>query len=234
MTPYSRRMRDQLLSLFPGTTVVVNRFGIDQFPSSLLDVSRPASLKGKLVIASTGIFYERKGFPLLIRAFNKVAAKHPNIVLRISGDGTERTKIEQAIAEGNAADRVSLLGLQPHDKVLQEMAWCDIFALVGWDEPFGVVFLEAMSAGKPVICANDGGINDVVVSGVHGLTVPPRDLDSTVNALERLISDDMLRQKCGLAAKQLCETLVSAQTTGDQLRDILQAAAEHRPIAAAD
>lgn len=234
MTPYSRRMQNQLRSLFPGTTVVVNRFGIDPFPQDLLRVPRPLSLQDKILIASTGIFYERKGLPLLIRAFNKIAVRHPNVFLRISGEGIERSEIERAIAEGSAANRITLLGLQPHQGVLQEMAWCDIFALIGWDEPFGVVFLEAMSAGKPVICANDGGINDVIVSGVHGVTVPPRDLEAAANALDQLISDSTLRRKCGVAAKLLCETDVSSQVTSAKLLDILQAAAEHRTINPAD
>jgi glycosyltransferase involved in cell wall biosynthesis len=94
---------------------------------------------------------------------------------------------------------------------MQYMAWCDAFALIGGDEPFATVFSEAMSAGKPIVFASDGGITDVAKDGVHGLSVEPGDLASAVAALDRLLGDADLRARLGRGAAEL-----AAQLTWEQ------------------
>ena len=85
------------------------------------------------------------------------------------------------------------------------MSWADCFALVGWNEPFATVYLEAMAAGKPILCCSDGGINDVISPGVHGYVVPPRQVEQTALALDRLLSNDVKRNEMGRNARQLIE-----------------------------
>ena len=131
---------------------------------------------------------------------------YPDTVLRIAGDGGERGAIEDRIRHHGLSGRVELLGFLPHAQVLQEMVWCDIFALTGWDEPFATVYSEAMSAGKPLLCCNDGGITDVVQNGVHGITIPPHDVNVIAGALDLLVSDASLRERMGAAGKALFET----------------------------
>jgi glycosyltransferase involved in cell wall biosynthesis len=205
------RMGADLRGLFPRATVRVIHNGSDLPDEATLARPRPAILNGKTVVFSAGMFYERKGFPLLIRSFARVADRHPSAILRIAGGGANAAEVEAAARASGLGDRLQLLGYQPHDRIVQEMAWCDVFALVGWDEPFGVVFSEAMSAGKPIVCANDGGINDVMRDGVHGLSVPPQDLDAAAAALDRLLSSPEERQWMGRAA---CE-LVRSRLTWD-------------------
>lgn len=164
---------------------------------------RPAELHDKIVVTSVAMLYERKGFPLFVRAFARIAAKHPTAVLRIIGEGHERPKIEQAIRETGMESRVTLCGLQPRPRVHQELAWCDIFALVGWNEAWGVVYNEAMAAGKPILCANDGGINDVLINGENAVTVPPQDEAAAAAGLDRLLSDADLRARLGAAGREL-------------------------------
>ncbi len=199
----ARRMETDMRRLFPTIRTQTIHNGVDPIAPAMLKTERPAQLQHKLVVFSAGMFYERKGFPLLIEAFARVAALHPNAVLRIAGDGDEREKIQAAIRAAGIADRVTLLGKLPHEAVLQEMAWSDLFALIGWDEPFATVFIEAMSAGKPLLCANDGGINDVVVDGVQGRTVPPRDVGAAATALDQMLGDGAAREKMGNAAREL-------------------------------
>ena len=110
------------------------------------------------------MFYERKDFPGLIRAFNLVAANHDNVVLRIFGDGPDRFKVEQERYRSPVKGRIEILGKVAHSEVLRQMQEVDIFALVGWREPFATVFLEAMAAGLPVVACNDGGIAEVITS----------------------------------------------------------------------
>lgn len=203
MVSIASRMEADTKRIFPFARTCIVHNGINALPEKQREISRPPAIEGKLVVFSAGMFYERKGFPLLIQAFSKIAARYPEAILRIAGDGAERPQVERMIRECGLENRVQLLGLTPHDTILQEMAWSDVFALIGWDEPWGVVFAEAMEAGKPIVCANDGGINDVVQNGVHGYMVPPRDVDAAAEALGRLLSDREARSRMGQAAKDL-------------------------------
>jgi glycosyltransferase involved in cell wall biosynthesis len=201
----SKRMEADMRRIFPSVPACTVHNGVDPIPAAIWSTPRPAELMGKKIILSAAMFYERKGIPLLIQAFGKIADRHPDALLRIAGDGTERPVIESTIRAAGLQGRVHLLGKVPHDVVLQEMIWCDAFALIGWDEPFATVFIEAMGAGKPIVCANDGGITDVVRDGVHGLTVPPKSLDSAAAALDGILRDDSGRQRMGDAAKALVQ-----------------------------
>jgi glycosyltransferase involved in cell wall biosynthesis len=99
-----------------------------------------------------------------------------------------------------------------------------LFALIGWDEPFATVFSEALSAGKPVICCNDGGITDVLKDEVHGLTVPPRDLEAAAGALGRLLSDPALRERMGKAGAELFEKSLRWDHNAANMERIFRAA----------
>jgi glycosyltransferase involved in cell wall biosynthesis len=199
------RMQRLIEELFPGLPLRTVHNGSNPVPQSMTGTPRPAELHGHTVVFSAGGFYPRKGFPLLIRAFASIAGKHPGALLRIAGGGsTDGPEIQRAIAEtGLGPDRIQLLGLLPPEQVKQEMVWADIFALPAWDEPFGVVFLEAASAGKPLIWATDAGIADIMAHGTHGLAVPPRDLHAAADALDQLLSNPERRQRMGRAAQEL-------------------------------
>jgi glycosyltransferase involved in cell wall biosynthesis len=199
----SHRMEADMRRIFPRVPACTIHNGIDPIPSRLFTIPRPRELAGRKIIFSAGMFYERKGLRLLIEAFGTIAARHPNALLRIAGDGAERGKIEATIRAGGLGERVQLLGKVPREVVLQEMVWSDGFALVGWDEPFATVFIEAMGAGKPILCASDGGITDVVRDGVHGWIIPPRQLGPAGVALDAMLGNDSARLRMGAAARAL-------------------------------
>lgn len=201
----STRMEKDMKQLFPTAPTATLHNGIALPPSSLKERPRPHKLKQRKVILTCALFAERKGIPLLIEAFHRIASKHPDAILRIIGTGPEEEKIKQSINQLNLHKQVQLLGKVPHQDVLQEMAWSDCFALVGWDEPFATVYLEAMAAGKPILCCSDGGINEVIKDNVHGYTVPPKNIEATAKALDRLLSNNTKRVDMGNQARQLIE-----------------------------
>jgi glycosyltransferase involved in cell wall biosynthesis len=220
----SNRMRDDILALFPEAPIQVVRHGRPPIPDALLQRPRPAEIQDRTVIFSASGFFERKGIPLLIEAFGRIAPRHPRAELRIAGDGPERAAIEAARRRFDPTGQVRLLGRLPHDQILQEMAWADAFALTGWDEPFGIVFAEAFAAGLPVLCCNDGGICDLLQDGVHGFAVPPRDVVAAAGALEKLLSDPDLRARMTTAARALFESELSTTQYGRTLRLALESA----------
>jgi glycosyltransferase involved in cell wall biosynthesis len=219
--PHQRKVREPILNNACRVIAVakkMERFAATAFPKiqhttvhngthplsdEVLQQQRQPELAGKKVIFTAALFAERKGIPLLVDAFARVAPLVPEAVLRIAGDGPDRAQVEARIAASGVADRITLLGKLPHVQVMAEMVQCDFFALIGWDEPFATVFIEAMSAGKPVITASDGGINDVVQDGVHGLSIEPKNLDAAVHALQRMLTDDEARRQMGENAKAL-------------------------------
>jgi glycosyltransferase involved in cell wall biosynthesis len=95
-----------------------------------------------------------------------------------------------ALAERlGVGDRVSFRGQVPHLDLPELMRSADIVACTPWYEPFGIVPLEAMACGAPVIASAVGGLIDTVVHGSTGLHVPPRDPGAVADAVEALLDD---------------------------------------------
>lgn len=227
MIAVASRMEQTMRDLFPGARTATIQNGAE-FPSAAAFAqSRPLEMTDKRVFFCACAFYERKGVPLLVRAFARVAARFPDVVLRIAGDGATRPEVEAAIAATGISSRVQMLGRLPHDRVLQEMVWADAFVLPGWDEPFATAFTEALSAGCPIIYASDGGITDVVRDGIHGLAVEPRSEDSLVAAMESLLWDEPRRRKMAAAARELFDRQLHWDHNAIRMRSVFEAAVGH-------
>lgn len=224
MLAVADRMKHNLQELFPNTQVLTLHNGIEPIPAVLFNQPRPAALRDKKVILACALFAERKGIPLLVEAFHQIAAAHPDAILRIIGSGPDEEKIRSTVNRLNLGDRVQMPGKLPHSIVLQEMVWADCFALVGWDEPFATVYLEAMAAGIPIICCNDGGINDVIRDGVHGFTVPPRDVIATAKTLDQMLTNDAQRIAMGSQAQRLIHQKLTWDAQAKELVNLFESA----------
>lgn len=224
MLAVASRMEHDIQQLFPQVRSLTHHNGVDPIPPSLWNQPRPSELWHKKIILSCALFAERKGIPLLIEAFYQIASAHPNAILRIIGSGPDEENVRATVERLNLGDRVHLLGKKPHPEVLQEMVWADCFALVGWDEPFATVYLEAMAAGLPILCCSDGGINDVIQNEVHGFTVPPKHMAATAAALDRMLIDDVRRREMGVNASQLIHQKLTWDARAKELLDLFEKA----------
>ncbi|MBF2074596.1 MAG: glycosyltransferase [Synechococcales cyanobacterium C42_A2020_086] len=224
MLTVSHRMQQNMLELFPAARIYTCHNGVHLPDPKLWSTPRPEVLKDRIIILACALFAERKGIPTLVEAFHHISAKHPNAVLRIIGGGPEEQRVRETIARLKVEDRVQLVGKKPHQEVLQEMVWADCFALVGWDEPFATVYLEAMAAGKPIICCNDGGITDVVQDGVHGYTVPPRSVAATAEAIDRMLSNSAQRLQMGHNAQRLIQQHLTWEVKAKELIQLMETA----------
>lgn len=120
-------------------------------------------------IFAVGQLVTHKGFDLLIEAFAQVAGKYPKVQLRIAGDGAQRTELETLIRQKDLVQRVQLLGKVDEFMVASLMAGCAFVVMPSRREPFGIVALEGMAAGKPVLASPVGGLPEF-------LLIPPNRL----------------------------------------------------------
>lgn len=177
--------------------------------------------RGRLVLAC-GRLVPYKGFDVLIRA----AVNRPFEVW-IIGEGAERPRLEQLIAELGLGDRVRLLGSVNDCERIKLMCLADVFAIpsVTNAETFGLVQLEAMAAGRPVVnTALDTAVPRVARHGMEAITVPPGDAEKLGEAIETLIGDPECRRRMGLSARARALSRYSAAAFKDGMETVYRAA----------
>jgi rhamnosyl/mannosyltransferase len=155
---------------------------------------------GRIVLAVGRLVYY-KGFEHLVRAMKHVRAK-----LLIVGHGPLRAALDKEVADCGVGDRVTLLG--PRDDVRPYYHAADVFSLpsISRTEAFGIVQLEAMACGKPVVnTLLSTGVPSVSLNGVTGLSVPPADPAALADALNLLLDDPQLRMRYGRVARRRVE-----------------------------
>jgi glycosyltransferase involved in cell wall biosynthesis len=179
---------------------IYNGAGFEECPIELLNRHKD---KPDVTVFCCGNLYGRKDIPLLVRAFAAIAEEFPEACLRIAGDGPDRASIAQLVDSLSCRDRIQLLGSIEHSAVQQEMRSADVFALVGWAEPFGVVFLEAMASGCAVVVSADAGVAEILQHGETAMLTQPRDPDSVVAALKTLCQSGDMRRRIAEAGHRL-------------------------------
>src|SRR3954454_5360566 len=100
------------------------------------------------------------------------------------------------------ADRVRLVGGVQRDRIRSLLVSADVVVCVPWYEPFGIVPLEAMACGVPVVAAAVGGLTDTVYDGVPGVHVPPHEPDHLARVLVDLLADPDRRHRLGVAGAE--------------------------------
>jgi phosphatidylinositol alpha-mannosyltransferase len=130
----------------------------------------------------------QKGFPIAVAAFERMAESAGDLWFVVAGDGRDRTAVRSLPPDVGA--RVMLLGDIPHERVPSILAGAAalVSPAIG-QESFGVVLVEAMAAGVPVVASDIPGYRDVVRDGVDGLLVPPRDAEALAAAVGSLLRD---------------------------------------------
>jgi glycosyltransferase involved in cell wall biosynthesis len=144
----------------------------------------------KLLFA-LGHLKERKGFQHLLAVLPDVVEREGDVVCAIGGHGGMRSELEDQIAELGLTDRVDLLGYVDNDDLKHWMSACDAFVLPSYSESFGLVQLEAMACGSPVVSTVNGGSEEVVTSEEFGYLVDsPEHHDDLADAVVRALRTD--------------------------------------------
>lgn len=194
------------------TFVVYN--GVD--PNTFTPANEPGALK----ILSVGNLIPIKGHDLLLRAVAMIHSRIPEVSWDIIGEGAELTRLQALAGELKIADKVRFLGRQSRDMVADAMRQCTIFALPSRYEALGCVYLEAMSAAKPVIACRGQGIAEVIEHGKNGWLVGDDNMGEIAQALVTLFEDAELRNRMRLAARRTILKSLTLQHQAQRLNDL--------------
>jgi glycosyltransferase involved in cell wall biosynthesis len=136
-------------------------------------------------LVSIGNLVYHKGFDTLIKAFSEAFKNQSNVKLNIIGDGVLHEDLKQLILDLQVEDQVKLLGRFNQTEIKQEFEKSDVFVLASHFETFGVVFIEAMSMGLPVIGTQCGGPEDFIIDDV-GILLEPKNVHALATAMKHM------------------------------------------------
>jgi phosphatidylinositol alpha-mannosyltransferase len=160
----------------------------------------------------------QKGFPVAVRAFGQLASELPDLHLVVAGDGRDREAVLGLPPD--VRSRVVMLGAVPHRLLPAYHAGADVFVAPALgQESFGVVLVEAMAAGVPVVASDIAGYREVVRDGVDGLLVPPGDAAALAAAVRRVLGDPALAGRLREAGRARAATY-SWERVSDQVEAI--------------
>lgn len=176
--------------------VVANGVDLQLFsPRPREEARRLLGVFAPRMLLAVGRLVPRKGFDTAIQAFTAIAARHPDTVLVIVGEGPDKERLHCLAGPLCRAGRILFRGEATALELAHYYSLADVLVMPSRDEKdgsvegFGLVFLEANACGTPVIGSWCGGIPDAVEHGINGLLVQPNAVDELAMALERLLSD---------------------------------------------
>jgi len=159
-------------------TVIPNSYDKNIFKPIPEDCKEGLNIpKNKKIILSVGMLEEIKGHEYLIKAMKKVIDKEKDVLCIIVGSGQLKSKLQRLINDLNLNDYVKLVGAKQHDEIPLWMNASDLFVLPSLNESFGIVQIEAMACGKPVVATRNGGSEEIVVNEKLGYLVESKNSD---------------------------------------------------------
>ncbi|MDD4873553.1 MAG: glycosyltransferase family 4 protein [Dehalococcoidales bacterium] len=177
-------------------TIIPNGIDLDHFNPDVKPIEKYCD--GKLNILFVGRLEKRKGVKYLLKAYQQIKEEFPDSRLIITGPGTVlRDRFERDVKK-NCVQDVVFLGNIPLEDLPRYYKTADVFCApaIG-QESFGIILLEAMAVGTPIIATNIDGYASVLTNGREGLLVPPKNDIELANALRKILSDKTLRSEMG-------------------------------------
>ena len=182
-------------------------------------ITYPQKYEKTKSILYAGTINQRKGYADLIRAFAKVASKHPDWKIALAGNG----EIEQArfLAKELGIDgQIEFLGWVNGERKDKAFKQASVFCLPSYAEGFPMAVLDAWAYGLPVITTPVGGVPDVAIDGENMLLFNPGDIDTLAEKLNLMMSDEFLRDKLSAASTRLAAEKFNLSTITEQVEEI--------------
>jgi glycosyltransferase involved in cell wall biosynthesis len=204
--------------------VVPELIDLDQWRHLLRNNAAPDSPNRRFTVLCVCRFYPRKRIHVLLRAAAQLRTQVPELEVRIVGGGPEADRLRRLWRELHLEGTVRWVGDVTASQLAAEYNRADAFCLPSVQEGFGIVFLEAMAAGKPIVAVRASAVPEVVR---HGLLVEPENDEALADAIGKLYGDAELRSSLGergrlhvehfdmkLVARAFMETVKQRNTTG--------------------
>ncbi|KPL18702.1 MAG: hypothetical protein AMJ92_06855 [candidate division Zixibacteria bacterium SM23_81] len=137
---------------------------------------------------------QRKGLPDLIRAAPSILEVFPQTKFVVVGDNQNLAAMMALCEQHRVRESFHFTGWRSHDQIQEDYRRASVFVMPSLMEAFGIVFLEAMASGVPVIGGDVGGIKELIQDGVNGLLVPPRNHRALAGKILHLLQDEQIRR----------------------------------------
>lgn len=153
----------------------------------------PKPDKNQIIIGTIGRLEKQKGLIYLLKAMKLILQRFPDARLEVTGEGSLMNELKKECIKLNISNSVIFFG--KFADVIPFYKRMDIFVLPSVYEGFGIVLLEAMAAGVPIVATNVDGIKEVVINGECGLLVPPKNPEAIADAVTQIITNPTLKKK---------------------------------------
>lgn len=166
-----------------------------------------------LLLVSVGALIRLKGHPTLVRAFARIAPRHPELMLYILGEGPLRSELEALVCELNLQDRVSLPGKRPNEELPQWFNAAELSLLTSAREGWPNVVTESLACGTPVVATRVGGVPEILHSQELGIVVD-QTIESVADGLERALLTNWDRETISEQTRVRTWTTVAGEVEG--------------------
>ncbi|MCK4396727.1 glycosyltransferase family 4 protein [candidate division WOR-3 bacterium] len=186
--------RNSIAQYLPGNyTIIPNGIDTERFNPKQKKLKK---FKGKSpVILFVGRFEPRKGLKYLFLSFNQIIEKIPDAILVVIGEGRLKDYYKSFLSK-HALKNIFFEGKVSMEVIPSYFTTCDIFCSPSYTgESFGIILLEALSSGKPVIASDIPGYRTVIKDGYNGVLVPPREPSAITDAVLRITKEDILKKR---------------------------------------
>lgn len=185
MNAWAKRPQDDY-EVIPNT-VRLEAFGTGAARSDLVERFQLAERKVVLSLGRLSAEEQYKGVDQVIEAMPDLLIREPDLVYLVCGDGDDMSRLKKKVRQAGLGDHVRFAGWIDDDEKADYLRLADVMVLAGWGEGFGIVLLEAMACGIPVVASRLDGSREAVRDGDLGAVVDPRNraeiIDAVVNAL---------------------------------------------------
>ena len=172
---------------------------------------------------------KEKGFDVMIEAFRIILRKHPQARLILAGDGPVKKELEDLATRHGILDNVSFLGWVPPDRVPSLINQSTIVVVPSrWEEPFGLVAVEAALLQRPVVAASVGGLKEIVQDNSTGLLFRKEDVNELAQKVSFLLSHPTVAKRLGSAAQKYAQEHFLIERYVDQYHELYTALAREQ------
>jgi phosphatidyl-myo-inositol dimannoside synthase len=212
--------------IHPGVEATAFRIGNDAARA----VRQRHNLGQSPVLLTVGRLQRRKGQDMVIRALPRVIKRFPDVMYVVAGTGEDQAFLQRLAGDVGVQDKVIFVGPVVDGEQAAYYAACDVFIMpnrqIGPDvEGFGIVFLEASAAGKPVIGGCSGGTGEAIRDGVTGIRVDGENVEAIAAAVIEILADPDKARAMGERGKQWVESAFTWESIVDRTRQLAVAVA---------